>query len=76
MSSDNYYLIREVDGRFVVDVGFAPRDTHPPPDRYSRWFDTFEQAAQYATRDGSEYGIVLGAGLSDYGGDLPDGGTL
>lgn len=77
MSSDNFYLIRKIGGRYVVDMGFMSDDgPQPPPDKYSRWFDTFGQAALYANSEYSEYGIVLGDGLTDYGGDLPDGGVL
>ena len=66
---DHYYLIRQYDGRFVVDVGgVAPA----PVDKYSRWFDTFEDAVHYAATEESEYQISLGEGMEDFGGDLPD----
>ena len=66
---EHYYLIRRYNSRFVVDVG---GDSPAPVDRFSRWFDTFEEAVQYAAADESQYRISLGEGMDDFGGDLPD----
>lgn len=74
MSSDTYWLIRKIGGRYGVSLESASGPT--ATDQFTRWFDSFFAAATYANSEYSEYGIVLGEGLMDYGGDLPDGDVL
>ena len=77
MSSDTYLLMRLINGKYYVDVESMSDDRIiPPPGLYSRRFDTIESAIRYASREESEYGVVFGEGLADYGGDMPDGDVL
>lgn len=77
MSSDTYLLMRLIGGSYYVSVESMSDDWGAqPPGRYARRFDTIEDAIRYASREESEYGVVFGEGLADYGGDLPDGDVL
>lgn len=73
MSSDNLFLIRKDDGKFVVTMEFAsdeyPRPLVKRPDGsyeggYTQAFDTWEEANEYAHSEYSEYGVEDLTGVS------------
>lgn len=57
MSSDNYYVVREVGKLWYVTMGFASDDEEPVPDlKTDPCFDYGFDAMNYAQREYSEYG--------------------
>lgn len=56
MSADNYYLIREVKGRYVVTCEFAS-DQKPGSFDGGKWFDSKGDAEAWADDQYSEYGV-------------------
>jgi len=60
MSADNYILVREHNGRYVVTNESASMDEPwPVREGYGQWFDTFTDAVEAAREMWSEYGLQV-----------------
>ena len=67
MSSDNYMLVREHEGKYVVTMEFASAyEPGPIAQAYARgtWFDTLAEAYDYAFGEYTEYGVESWVGQS------------
>jgi len=59
MSSNNFYRVMKYKGRFAVEMGWMEEDSglDPIPSERAAWFDTLEEAMNYASSEYSEYGV-------------------
>jgi hypothetical protein len=64
MSADNYYRIHRAGGRYFVTCDFASDENWPSTGdilesgRPIHWYDTLEEAQEYAYSEYSEYGVT------------------
>lgn len=67
MSSNNFYRVLKVGNRYAVEMGWMEEDTglDPAPAEDAWWFDSLEEALEYAGSQYSEYGVFFSSGSPD-----------
>lgn len=61
MSADNYYVIHEVGGEYVIVQGFASDDEYPTPSNSRTHFksESFDEALDWCEKEYAEYGYLV-----------------